>query len=137
MKTNFFLAALALLCWVAPAQSQSETSMNNFDPSFAHTVYFWLHNPESAQDRQAFEKALKTFLSRSQYAKTLFIGTPPSATRDVVDGSFTYSLIVSFESAEAQAAYQSEQPHLDFIAEAEHLWKKVIVYDSIGLDAGE
>ena len=51
----------------------------------------------------------------------------------MVDGSFTYSLIVTFESAEAQAAYQAEQPHLEFISESEHLWKKVIVYDSTGI----
>ena len=100
-------------------------------------MYFWLHNPDSPQDRQAFENSLRKFLTRSAFAKTNFIGTPPMASRDVVDGSFTYSLIVTFESAEAQAAYQKEQPHLDFIAESEHLWKKVIVYDSIGLDSGE
>jgi hypothetical protein len=111
--------------------------MKTFDPSFAHGGYFWLHNPDSQADRQDFEASLSKFLSRSQYAKTKFIGTPPVASREVVDGSFTYSLIVTFESAEAQAAYQKEQPHRDFIAESEHLWKKVIVYDSIGLDSGD
>lgn len=132
MKTIYAFAALLLL-WCAPGQAQSETDMKTFDPAFAHTVYFWLHNPDSAEDRKVFEDALSTFLSKSAYAKTKFIGTPPKATRDVVDGSFTYSLIVSFESAEAQAAYQVEQPHLDFVTQAQHLWKKVIVYDSMGI----
>ncbi len=107
--------------------------MKTFDPAFVHTVFFWLNNPDNATDRQEFETALTRFLSRSEYAKTNFIGTPPKASRDVVDGSFTYSLVVTFESAEAQELYQKEQPHLDFINEASHLWDRVIVYDSQGL----
>ena len=137
LKTLIFMTAAALALLPLQAAAQNTSDMKSFDPSFAHTVYFWLHNPDSPEDRQAFENSLRKFLTRSAFAKTNFIGTPPMASRDVVDGSFTYSLIVTFESAEAQAAYQKEQPHLDFIAESEHLWKKVIVYDSIGLDSGE
>jgi hypothetical protein len=61
------------------------------------------------------------------------MGTPPKAVRDVVDDSFTYSLIVTFESAEAQEAYQEEEAHLIFIEECKDLWEKVIVYDSEGV----
>ncbi|WP_319946572.1 Dabb family protein [Flagellimonas myxillae] len=107
--------------------------MKTFDPTFAHTVYFWFKDPANKADRAMFEASLKKFLDNSSYAKTNFIGTPPVATREVVDGSFTYSLIVTFESAEAQEGYQTEQPHLDFIEECKHLWEKVIVYDSFGL----
>lgn len=133
--TFIILATLALLPVSAGAQTTAD--MKTFDPTFTHVVYFWLHNPDSPADRDAFVASLSRFLSRSAYAKTKFIGTPPVATREVVDGSFTFSLILTFESAEAQAAYQQEQPHLDFIAEASHLWKKVIVYDAIGLPAGK
>jgi hypothetical protein len=89
-----------------------------------------LNNPESESDRSAFETSLKKFLNNSKYARTNFIGTPPKSTREVVDGSFTYSLIVSFESAEAQENYQNEKAHLLFIEESNSLWNKVIVYDS-------
>ncbi len=77
--------------------------------------------------------SLQKFLDSSAYAKTKFIGKPPRASRDVVDGSFTYSLIVSFESAEAQQNYQDEAPHKLFIEESSKLWTKVIVYDSQGI----
>lgn len=109
---------------------QQQENMKTFDPAFVHTVFFWLNNPDNTDDRARFEAALGTFLDQSGYAKTRYIGTPPQASRDVVDGSFTYSLVVTFESAEAQEAYQKEQPHLDFIEKASHLWKRVIVYDS-------
>lgn len=104
--------------------------MKEFDPTFAHTVFFWLHNPESQEDRKAFETSLQKFLNSSKYAKTKFIGTPPQASRDVVDGSFTYSLMVTFESAEAQQKYQEEDVHNTFVEESSKLWSKVIVYDS-------
>ncbi|MBD0778359.1 Dabb family protein [Maribacter sp. ANRC-HE7] len=112
---------------------QTDNTMGNFDTSFVHTVYFWLHNPDSQEDRAAFETSLQKFMEASAYAKTKFIGTPPRASRDVVDGSFTYSLIVTFESAEAQQKYQDEAPHKLFIKEVGHLWAKVVVYDSKGI----
>ncbi len=113
--------------------SQTENEMKEFNSNFAHTVYFWLKNPDSQEDRMAFETSLKKFLNNSQFAKTNFIGTPPQASRDVVDGSFTYSLIVTFESAEAQKNYQDESPHKLFVQESSDLWSKVIVYDSQGI----
>lgn len=108
--------------------------MKEFDSNFAHTVYFWLANPDSSEDCKTFETSLQKFLDNSAYAKTKFIGKPPSASRDVVDGSFTYSLIVTFESAEAQQNYQDEAPHKLFIEESSKLWTKVIVYDSKGVN---
>ena len=71
---------------------QEENSMKNFDPNFVHTVYFWLENPDNKEDCTSFEVSLRKFLDHSEYAKTKFIGKPPRASREVVDGSFTYSL---------------------------------------------
>ncbi len=113
--------------------AQNDNEMKEFDSNFSHTVFFWLKNPDNAADRTAFETSLKKFLDNSGYAKTKFIGTPPRASRDVVDGSFTYSLILTFDSAESQQEYQDEAPHKLFIAESEKLWTKVIVYDSTSI----
>ena len=115
------------------ACGQTNTNMKEFDSNFTHVVYFWLENPDNQENRAAFETSLKKFLDNSAYAKTKFIGIPPAPSRAVVDGSFTYSLMVTFESAEAQKAYQDEAPHKLFIAESNNLWTKVIVYDSKGI----
>ncbi|WP_299532587.1 Dabb family protein [Ulvibacterium sp.] len=124
---------LVFLTLTLSCYSQTKTNMKKFDPHFAHTVYFWLKNPDSPDDQKAFETSLQKFLDNSAYAKTNFIGKPPKASREVVDGSFTYSLIVTFESAEAQQNYQDEAPHKLFIEESSNLWEKVIVYDSKGI----
>lgn len=131
MKTG--IITLLMVVVSATSFAQTKDTMKTFDPAFAHTVYFWFKNPDDQAARMTFENSLKTFLKNSKFAKTNFIGTPPKASRDVVDGSFTYSLIVTFESAEAQEGYQKEQAHLIFIEECKDFWEKVIVYDSFGL----
>ena len=134
MKLKQSLPILLFLTLTFTGFSQTKDDMREFDPNFAHTVYFWFKNPDSQEDRKTFETSLQKFLDESAYAKTGFIGRPPKASRDVVDGSFTYSLIVTFESAEAQQKYQDEAPHKVFIEESSHLWSKVIVYDSKGIE---
>lgn len=131
MKKVLVLVSLVVLGFTTTAKAQVEEDNLPFDPAFVHVVYFWLNNPESSADRVEFKAALSAFLEVSKYANTNFIGTPPKASRSVVDDSFTYCLIVTFESAEAQEAYQNEQAHLDFIEKANHLWEKVVVYDAV------
>ena len=128
---KFSILALLLISFTCMGSSMKNTQ--EFDANFTHTVFFWLKNPDNNADRLAFEAALKKFLDNSEFAKTNFIGVPPKATRGVVDGSFTYSLIVTFESAQAQQAYQDEIPHKVFIEEAQDLWEKVVVYDATGI----
>jgi len=127
------ICILVFLLTTVISFGQNEKAMKNFDSNFAHTVFFWFKNPDHKEDRIKFEKSLQKFLDNSAYAKTNFIGTPPKATREVVDDSFTYSLVVTFASAEDQEAYQSEAPHLLFIEECKALWEKVIVYDANGI----
>ena len=127
-----YLLTLILLATTLTAFGQESKTKGEFEPAFVHSVYFWLHNPDDASDRAAFEKAIQTLLSNSRYTKTNFLGIPPKSTRDVVDDSFTYNLFVTFESAEAQEAYQVEAAHLAFIEAAQSLWKKVVVYDAEG-----
>ena len=114
------------------SEPKNETQM--FDSNFAHVVYFWLKNPDSAADRADFETALKKFLSTSEYAQTKFIGKPANTPREVVDNSWTYSIILTFPSKEIQDNYQNEPVHLRFIEEASHLWERVQVYDSVGIE---
>jgi hypothetical protein len=135
MKRLF--TAILLLFIMTAAQgvtAQENKAVLEFNPAFSHTVYFWLHHPDKPEDRARFEKALRSFLAESRYARTKFIGTPPQASREVVDDSFTYALILSFESAADQEAYQLEEAHLKFIEDAGPLWKKVVVYDASGLE---
>lgn len=130
---NRTVCILTLLLITISTYSQQDKTMRSLDSQFVHTVYFWLNNPDSKDDQKQFEKAIKKFMKKSNHANTHYVGKPPKATRDVVDDSFTYALIVSFKSAKQQEKYQNEKAHLAFIEEAESLWNKVIVYDSQGV----
>ena len=132
MKYTFLFALYLFILAPAHATTASQDA-TDFDPTFTHVVYFWLKQPDHEPDRVKFEAAAKKFMAESVYAKTRFIGVAPKATRSVVDDSFTYSLILSFESAEAQQKYQAEPAHEEFVATCNDLWKNVIVYDSIPL----
>lgn len=100
---------------------------------FVHTVFFWLKEPENSEAKTAFETSITKLINTSDYIQTAHLGTAPAASRDVVDGSFTYCYVVTFESEATQAAYQIEPAHLAFVEESQHLWTKVIVYDSVQL----
>lgn len=128
LKIMGILFTMLALFFRANAQ---ENPAAEFDRTFVHVVYFWLNNPDVPADRLAFENSLNTLLETSEFTKTNYVGTPPKAIRDVVDDSFSYCLIVTFESAKAQEAYQVEPAHLKFIEDAGQLWNKVVVYDAI------
>lgn len=125
---------LTLFLLVQMSANHHKSEVVEFDPTYTHVVYFWLKEPDNSAHRKQFEAAVKTFMADSKYAQTRFVGVAPRSTRDVVDDSFTYSLILSFESAEAQLKYQDEQAHSIFIDTCKELWANVIVYDSISLE---
>ena len=133
MKAHFILG-LTILLLMSNSCKEEVFKGPEFDSNFAHVVYFWLKNPENTEDRKAFEASLKKFLATSEYAKTKFIGVPAETPRDVVDNSWTYSIILTFPSKESQNNYQNEPVHLKFIEESSNLWERVQVYDSVKLE---
>ena len=97
---------------------------------FIHVVYFWLKDPDNKEHRMKFEASLSRFITQSKEVLSGHIGTSAGSTRDVVDGSFTYSLHVTFASKEDHDIYQADPAHFEFIEECKDLWEKVQVYDS-------
>ena len=98
-----------------------------------HHVFFWLKEPGNPQVRKQFETALKKLL-RVKTIRISHVGVPASTeSRDVVDHSYSYSLMVVFDSKEDQDSYQVDPIHQAFVAENSHLWNKVVVYDSVDI----
>jgi hypothetical protein len=97
---------------------------------FFHVVFFWLIDG-SEEVSKKFEKELRKFIDQVDVIKTSHIGKPAPTDRDVIDNTWSYSLILSFNSKKEQDHYQEHQAHLTFIDNASSLWKKVLVYDSI------
>ncbi|MCF8381358.1 MAG: Dabb family protein [Bacteroidales bacterium] len=109
----------------APVDVSTEISEINF----IHTVFFWLKDGVSDEQRNSFESGLYD-LGNVACIGEFFIGTPADTHREVIDNSYDYSWIVHFANATDQASYQTDSIHLEFIAKYSALWEKVVVYDS-------
>lgn len=101
--------------------------------SFIHHVYFWLKNPENINDRNQLIEGLYK-LSAVTTIKGFHIGKPAPTKRDVIDSSYSVSWLLTFNNKEDQDSYQTDPIHLKFVEECSHLWSKVVVYDTVGIN---
>jgi hypothetical protein len=99
---------------------------------FAHHVYFWFKKSVSNKDKTRFEEALKKLVTIETIVE-MHLGAPASTRREVVDRSYTYSLLTTFKNKDDHDIYQTHPIHLKFIEEFSDLWEKVVVYDSVSI----
>lgn len=98
-----------------------------------HHVFFWLKDAGSTADRDRLIVGLRT-LAAIPVIRALHIGVPADTeARDVVDGSYQVSELMFFDSVADQKAYQDHPIHRRFVADCEKLWRKVVVYDTLGV----
>jgi len=120
------ITALLTLGSVARANESTAQPQGNF----FHVVFFWLIN-DSQEVSEKFEHEVRQFIDHVEEIKTSHIGTPADTDRDVIDNTWSYSLVLSFDSKKEHDIYQEHEAHLKFIENASSLWEKVLVYDSI------
>ena len=104
----------------------------NDNSTFIHHVYFWLNNPDSKTDFGQLVAGLHK-LSAVKTIKTFNIGKPADTSRDVIDSSYSISWLLLFNNKADQDSYQTDPIHLKFVDECKHLWKKVVVYDTVNV----
>jgi len=100
--------------------------------TFIHHVYFWLKNPENNSDLLALIDGLKK-LTAVKTIQSFHIGKPAGTSRDVIDTTYSVSWLLLFNNKEDQDSYQTDPIHLKFVDECSHLWKKVVVYDTVSV----
>lgn len=110
--------------------SKTTTTMENKEV-IAHYVLFWLKEGLSEQeisDFTGFFEELKTIPG----IKSLHYGKAASThPRDVVDNSFTYNLLVYFDTMDEINTYETHPIHLAAIEKYSKFWTKVVVHDSL------
>lgn len=98
-------------------------------PPVVHHVFFWLKNPKSKEDLAKLLAGLRT-LGGIETVKAIHIGVPAETEqRGVVDASYSASEILFFDDVAGQNAYQVHPIHQKFVADCQHLWERVVVYD--------
>ncbi|MCU0378276.1 MAG: Dabb family protein [Bacteroidales bacterium] len=96
---------------------------------FIHHVFFWLKEPVTDDVRASFEAALRELVT-IEVIIDYHLGRPAATNREVIDSSYSYSLLTIFESKADHDIYQTHPKHLRFIEECNDLWERVVVYDS-------
>ena len=124
-------AAKAAAVTAIPSFSDNNNNMGKKN-SFVHHVYFWLKNPTSTEDKQQLLQALRK-LSKVKTIQMAHIGEPADTAREVIDRSYQVSWLLFFKNKADQDSYQTDPIHLDFVAKNQHLWSRVVVYDSVAV----
>ena len=97
---------------------------------FVHHVYFWLKNPENREEHTRLAEGIKS-LQQIEPKISSHVGVPASTDRNVIDASYSFSLLMIFDNAADQELYQNHPIHNQFLAECAKLWSKVLVYDAV------
>ena len=138
MKYLNFTAAMLLMGFFSISCQQNEPSSpetmiattENTTGMLQHTVYFYLNDNVTEEQRMDFESGLKELLEIETIYKSE-LGVPgDTESRDVTDHSFGYSIFTWFESMEDYKTYAEHPDHLQFIDTYNSLWADVKVYDS-------
>ncbi|HRP31046.1 MAG TPA: Dabb family protein [Agriterribacter sp.] len=98
--------------------------------TFIHHVYFWLNSPDNQADFENLVAGLRK-LSSVKTIRSFYIGKPADTHRDVIDRSYSVSWLLLFTNKADHDSYQADPIHLAFVKECKHLWKKVVVYDTV------
>jgi Stress responsive A/B Barrel Domain len=96
---------------------------------FVHHVFFWLKEGLESAEIQKFEETVKT-LPGISHVKFGDVGKAATTNRPVIERSYSYSLLLVFESEEKHDSYQVDPIHDRFVSTCSSLWTKVLIYDS-------
>lgn len=100
---------------------------------FVHVVNFYLKPGLSAEDVKKFEEGVSS-LGKIETLLVFNVGKPAETDRPVIDRSYSYCLLTVFNDKAGHDVYQEAPIHLEFIKNCEHLWEKVVVFDSETID---
>jgi hypothetical protein len=105
--------------------------MNGHIAKLSHQVFFWLKNPDSADDLEQLLAGIRS-LAAIETIRGMHIGVPAATEkRPVIDSSYSASELLFFDRIEDEQIYQNHPLHEKFIADCAHLWSKVMVFDSM------
>lgn len=133
MMKSVVAAGIAGGAALATTQAAAAPAARAANARLIHHVFFWLNNAGSAADRAELIAGLRT-LKQIEVIRDLHIGVPASTEqRDVVDNSYDVSELMFFDSTADQKTYQDHPVHQAFVAKCSHLWRKVVVYDTMAV----
>ena len=109
-KLGGFTALLAMGSAARAEHLNSTESVSGdskeLEGGFFHMVFFWLIN-DTAEVKEQFLKELKNFVVQVEEIKKVHIGPPADTERDVIDNTYSYSLVITFDSKKEHDIYET------------------------------
>lgn len=94
-----------------------------------HSVFFWLKPELDAAAVAAFRAGVET-LRDVPCVEAVYIGTPASTDRPVIDRSYSVALTVLLKGIAEHDAYQVDPIHRAFVDQFSSYWDRVVIYDA-------
>jgi len=113
------------------AAEESQGSTVSKEVKFIHTVFFWIKEEATQEQRQQLLNDCTKLLGTISSVKYIAAGKPAGTPREVVDSSFGVGLVVHFADKEGHDLYQEAPAHLEFIERNQETWDRVQVYDTL------
>lgn len=95
---------------------------------FVHSVYFWLRDDLTTDERDRFVEGVNALLAIDS-VRHGHVGSPASTDRPIIDRSYSYGLVVVFDDRAAHDAYQEDPIHDRFRDTCGDLWRDVKIFD--------
>ncbi len=125
-----FLASTATMALAASVPALANAKGKE---ALVHHVYFWLKNPASKEDLNKLIEGINS-LKKIETLRLVKVGVPAATTkRDVIDNSYSISLLTVFDDVKGHDTYQDHPIHTKFVETYSPLWNKVVVYDSMDI----
>jgi hypothetical protein len=97
---------------------------------FVHAVYFWLRPDLPGADRDTFTEWLPK-LRAIPSVRDGYIGVPAATDRPVIERGYSNALVLIFDDADGEQAYQVHPVHDQFRDECRSFWTQVRIFDSV------
>ncbi|MBS7229440.1 Dabb family protein [Flavobacterium psychroterrae] len=124
--------AIASIATVGMAKAFAAEPLKSTEKKFYnHYLLFWLKKDLTPKQVEDFVQFFKD-LSKLPYLKSIHYGTPAnSSPRAVLDNSFSYNVVMTFESLEDLETYGKLPEHLATVKKYSIFWDKMQVHDSV------
>ena len=97
---------------------------------FIHSVFFWLRDDLSADERAHFVRGAES-LTRISSVRHGWLGVPAPTDRPIIERGYSYALTIVLDGEAEHDAYQVDEVHDRFREECGSYWSKVVIYDSV------
>lgn len=121
-----------LLASCTPVENKETAKSGAFATgTILHSVHFWLKEDISEEEEQDFLNFFEE-LRKVPGVQTLQYGKPaPTNPRPVVDNSFQYNLLVTFQHMDDINTYETHPTHTAAAEQYSKYWTKVQVRDTL------